>query len=51
MVGDTEVDIRAGKNAGVRTVAATYGFGGPDVVKHNPDFVIDDIEDLLALIS
>lgn len=51
LVGDTKVDILAGKNAGVKTVAVTYGFAGKDILKHNPDFVIDDLEDLIKIIQ
>lgn len=51
MVGDTQVDIVAGKNAGVKTIGVTYGFEGKTIKNHNPDFVIDDIEELLTLIK
>jgi pyrophosphatase PpaX len=47
MVGDTAADVLAGKSAGTRTIAVTYGFGGPMIRQYNPDFVIDDIEMLL----
>lgn len=51
MVGDTDVDILAGKNAKVKTVAVTYGFAGKDILKYDPDFVIDDLEDLIKIIQ
>lgn len=51
MVGDTEHDILAGKNAGVKTVGVTYGFLGPEIKKYNPDYVIDDIEGLLTVLQ
>lgn len=51
MVGDTDVDILVGKNAGVQTIAVTYGFAGKDILKHNPDYVIDDLEDLIKIIQ
>lgn len=51
LVGDTETDILTGKNAQVKTVGATYGFLGKDIAKFNPDFVIDDIEKLLEILS
>lgn len=50
MVGDTEDDIVAGKNAGVKTVGTTYGFLGKKIKDHNPDFVIDDLEELIPLL-
>lgn len=51
IVGDTDIDILAGKNAGVKTVAVTYGFAGKDILKHKPDFVIDDLKDLIKIIQ
>lgn len=50
MVGDAEPDILAGKNAGVKTVGVTYGFGGKDIAKLEPDYLIDNIENLLPVI-
>lgn len=51
MVGDTNEDIKAGKNAKVKTIAVTYGFLGPEIKECNPDFVIDEIEKLLKILS
>lgn len=51
MVGDMEQDILAGKNAGVKTVGVTYGFLGKDIAKYNPDYLIDDIEELLEILN
>jgi len=48
MVGDSPVDILAGKNAGTKTVGVTYGFHGPQIAELGPDYVIDDIGDILA---
>jgi len=50
-VGDMEVDILAGKAAGVKTIAVTYGWHkrerlekfGPDVVVDNPENIIENI--------
>ena len=33
MVGDTEVDVRAGGEAGLYTIACTWGYGFPDELK------------------
>lgn len=50
VVGDADVDILAGKNAGVlKTVGVTYGFGGENIRDAKPDYVIDDIKELLDL--
>jgi pyrophosphatase PpaX len=49
MVGDTYADIEAGKNAGTRTVAALYGFGGERLLALNPDFAIRELSELLKI--
>jgi len=52
MVGDTAADILAGKAAGLRTCAVTYGFGALDELQRcEPDYVIDTFGDLAALLS
>lgn len=50
MVGDTDVDVLAGKNAGVVTIGVTYGFHGEKIRKSNPDFLIDDISEILKIV-
>ena len=43
MVGDTEIDLIAGKQAGTITVAANYGFGDQaSLDAQNPDFYISE---------
>jgi pyrophosphatase PpaX len=49
MVGDTHADIEGGKNAGVMTVAALYGFAGDRLLALHPDHVIRDLLELLSL--
>ena len=49
MVGDTAADVLAGKSAGTRTVAVTYGFAGQTIKQYSSDYVIDTIETLLRL--
>jgi len=50
-IGDMTVDVETGKNAGVKTCAATYGFDGKEKLKKsNPDLLIDDILELKELI-
>ena len=49
MVGDTHADIEAGKNAGVKTVAALYGFGGERLIGLEPDYAIRDLRELLTI--
>ncbi len=50
MVGDTDVDILTGKNAKTKTVGVTYGFHGKRIVESNPDYVIDDIAEIIPII-
>lgn len=51
MVGDMDIDILAGKRAGIITCAVTYGIGKKeDIVKTGPDFIIDDIIKLKDII-
>ncbi len=50
MVGDTDVDIIAGKEAGVLTIGVTYGIHGKDIEKNNPDFLVHDIREILPII-
>jgi len=50
MVGDSNYDVDAGKAAGVRTIAVTYGYRPIDAIKH-ADFLIDRMSDLIPLIK
>lgn len=48
MVGDSINDIAAGKAAGVRTIACTYGYGEHEALQ-DADWQIDSFHELLAL--
>ena len=50
MVGDSSNDIEAGKNAGVATIGVTYGFHGQKIADTHPDFLIDEISEILPII-
>jgi HAD superfamily hydrolase (TIGR01509 family) len=51
MVGDTPADILAGKTAGTRTCAVTYGFGTREsLLQCAPDYVIDSFGELVDLV-
>lgn len=50
MIGDSDVDILAGKQAGTKTIGAIYGFHGEKVRESNPDYIISDISEVLPLI-
>ena len=47
MVGDSAADMEAGRRAGVRTCAVTYGYGKRrDLARHTPDYWLDDLREL-----
>lgn len=52
MVGDTVFDIEGGNENGLTTIAVDYGFGKEDDLKNaNPDFYVEDVEELYELLS
>ncbi|CAN5120826.1 pyrophosphatase PpaX [soil metagenome] len=51
MVGDSPVDIEAGRNAKTSTVGVTYGFHGERIRESKPNFVIDDISEVLGIVK
>jgi phosphoglycolate phosphatase len=51
MVGDSAVDVKTGRAAGVRTVGVTWGFKPQDLELEPPDLLIDDMRELPALLS
>ena len=52
MVGDTAADILAGKAAGLKTCAVTYGFGALEELRHcQPDYMIGTFSDLVSLVA
>ncbi len=52
MVGDTELDILCGKNAGSKTCVVTYGYRDIDILKsYNPDYLINSIDELVSIIN
>lgn len=51
MIGDTELDILCGKAAGAKTIAVSFGYRDTnDVKKYEPDFIIDDLQEILNII-
>jgi len=47
IVGDMAIDVRTGKNAGIKTCFVTYGLGAiRDLGRLKPDYIIDGIADL-----
>ncbi|MEA4848146.1 MAG: HAD-IA family hydrolase [Clostridiaceae bacterium] len=51
-VGDSQIDVLCGRNAGIYTCAVTYGIGKLEsVLEANPDFLITDLRKLILLVS
>jgi HAD superfamily hydrolase (TIGR01549 family) len=49
-VGDAEGDVRAGKDAGVMTIAVTWGFQDEDMLKKaRPDYLIHSLSDIKGI--
>jgi phosphoglycolate phosphatase-like HAD superfamily hydrolase len=52
-VGDTEVDVEEGRNAACgKVVSVTTGaYTREQLLPYQPDFIIDDLEELLPIIN
>jgi len=48
MVGDSAVDIEAGRAAGVKTCAVRYGYGAGTIPADLPDYWVDDLRELVG---
>lgn len=47
-IGDSDVDIKTGKNAGMKTIAVTWGFRSREVLAaENPDFIANTASEIL----
>ena len=52
IVGDTELDILCGKNAGAITCGVTYGYRTEESLKeNNPDYLVNDFNEIKSLVS
>jgi pyrophosphatase PpaX len=52
MVGDSQYDIIAGRDAGVKTVGVSWSLKGEDHLRtFQPDYVIRDMRDLLEIVG
>ena len=52
MVGDSELDINCGRNAGTYTCAVSYGYRSGELLESvKPDYIINKINDLLGIIN
>ncbi len=52
LIGDTEIDILTAKNAGVMSIAVTWGFRSKEFLKrYDPDYLVDRAEEILKIIE
>lgn len=52
MIGDTELDILCGKNAGSKTCAVTFGYREVEILKsYNPDYLINSFSEINFIID
>lgn len=52
IIGDSASDMKCGKNAGIDTIAVTYGYDKPEnLTSANPTYIIDDFGKLLDIIN
>jgi phosphoglycolate phosphatase len=49
MVGDSAIDVRTGRAAGVRTIGVRYGFDTDGLRQEPPDLLVDDPRELVGL--
>ena len=50
MIGDSELDVQCGKNAGSKTCAVTFGYRTKEFLqKEKPDYIIDDLKELVSI--
>ena len=46
-IGDSEVDVKTGKNTGLKTIAVTWGFRDRDFLEETEaDYIVDSVEEL-----
>lgn len=50
IVGDSEIDIQAGKAAGITTIAASYGYRSREALKE-ADYIIGGIDRLIEILN
>jgi HAD superfamily hydrolase (TIGR01662 family) len=52
MIGDSWHDIRAGKNAGIRTIAVLWGYGTRDnLTPEVPDYLVEESKEILDVLA
>lgn len=51
VVGDSDTDVQAGRNAGAWTCGVTYGFGAASLATSPPDLVLGDLAELPGILD
>lgn len=51
MVGDSDVDVRTARNAGVWSCGVTYGLGTEGMKEHPPDVMVDSLVELAGCLD
>ena len=50
MVGDSAVDVRTARNAGIKACGVTYGFQPESLKQEPPDYLLDHMGELVPLV-
>lgn len=50
IVGDSAIDVRTARNAGVLVCGVTYGFQPESLVSEAPDLLVDSLDQLADII-
>jgi phosphoglycolate phosphatase len=51
VVGDSDIDVKTGRNAGAWVCGVTYGFGAETLKEFPPDILLDTLADLPAYLD
>jgi phosphoglycolate phosphatase len=51
MVGDSDVDVETGRNAGIWSCGVSYGIGSKSLENAGPDFMVDNLRQLPSLLN
>ena len=51
LIGDSEIDVHTARNAGVRACGVTYGLSSSQLAACPPDFLLDRLLDLPAIVE
>lgn len=51
LIGDSDIDVATGRNAGVWTCGVTYGLGAKTLETTLPDLILDDLRELPGLLG